>query len=128
MTRRHTTQPTLLALGGDPYLHSLSTDIYRISHVTHARFSTMTAQDFDDQSIHLVASVPFCDQTDCVEIGQHLDKIGFQGIYLIMVPPLPNPTLIERELRQLYPRLNFRVHTPDEVEHVLNIPIQAKDQ
>ena len=121
-------KPMLLALGGDTFFETLSTDTYRISHVTCDAFCKMTRADFEEQSIELVLSALFCAQTDCIEIGQRLHSLGFQGTYLIRADTLPNPAIIKRELRQLYPGLDFRIVMPDEMKLLLNSPVVGTGQ
>ncbi|MCK8462264.1 hypothetical protein MUY35_00190 [Aliiroseovarius sp. S1339] len=121
-------KPMLLALGGDTFFESLSTDTYRVSHMTCDVFCKMTRDDFEEKSIQLVLSALFCAQTDCIEIGQRLHSLGFQGTYLIRADTLPNPAIIKRELRQLYPGLDFRIVMPDEMTHALDSPEAATGQ
>ncbi|MCI2393260.1 hypothetical protein [Aliiroseovarius sediminis] len=113
-------KPTLLALGPDGFLDSLCIDTYRITHQTFDSFAKITAAECDEQQIRVVLSPLFSPQMDCIEIGYVLDTIGFQGVYLIHADTLPNPRIILREMRQLYPQLDVQVVTPDEVAQFMN--------
>ena len=46
---------------------------------------------------------------DCIELATHLHNLGFEGNYHAVAKNLPKPKLIEREVAQLCPRLNFKI-------------------
>lgn len=46
---------------------------------------------------------------DCVDLAMLLHGLGFSGEVRAVAVGLPNPELIEREVRTLCPQLNFRV-------------------
>lgn len=46
---------------------------------------------------------------DCIELALLLSKIGFSGQYRALARDLPKPAVIEREVRQLCPALDFRI-------------------
>lgn len=122
MTSRRVENPVLLALGGEEFVESLSSDAYRILHLPCDTFTKMTRDDFEQRSIRTVLSALFCSQMDCIEIGQHLHICDFQGTYLIRTETLPNPAIIKRELRHLYHGLDFRIVTPEELSVFLASP------
>ncbi|MCK8484100.1 hypothetical protein MUY21_08630 [Aliiroseovarius sp. S2029] len=103
----------LLALGDDPVADDRLNQVCRVTPMSCEAFYRMSRDAFDQTRIDLVTSSLFCAQTDCIEIGQHLNAIGFQGIYLVRADTLPNPAVIRRELKQLYPRLDCRIVTPE---------------
>lgn len=46
---------------------------------------------------------------DCIELAERLHDFAFEGIYKAFGRDLPKPKLIEREVRQTCPNLNFKV-------------------
>ena len=46
---------------------------------------------------------------DCVDLGGRLFDCGFIGRYIIMAPSLPDPNLVLRELRSLFPGLDIDI-------------------
>ena len=46
---------------------------------------------------------------DCIDMALRLQEHGFTGIYRAIGDGLPRPDLIEREVRQLCPRLQFEI-------------------
>ncbi len=46
---------------------------------------------------------------DCVDLGARLFDCGFVGRYIIMAPSLPDPNLVLRELRSLFPGLDIDI-------------------
>lgn len=46
---------------------------------------------------------------DCIELALLLSKLGYQGGYRAVSQSVPKPEVIEREVRQLCPRLDFRI-------------------
>ena len=50
---------------------------------------------------------------DCVDLGARLFDCGFVGRYIIMAPSLPDPNLVLRELRSLFPGLDIDIGSLD---------------
>ena len=46
---------------------------------------------------------------DCIELALLLRNLGFNGEYRAIAGDLPRPSLIEREVSQMCPLLNFRI-------------------
>lgn len=46
---------------------------------------------------------------DCIELALLLHNLGFSGAYRAMAKDLPKPELIEREVSQMCPRLDFSI-------------------
>ena len=45
------------------------------------------------------------DHFDALDLASELDRAGFGGQYLVVLPALPRPCVIRRELSQIAPRL-----------------------
>ncbi len=46
---------------------------------------------------------------DCIELALLLHNLGYAGSYRAIAKDLPNPELVEREVKQICPRLDFQV-------------------
>lgn len=46
---------------------------------------------------------------DCIEVTLRLRNLGYKGVYRAVAQNMPRPELIEREVSQLYPELNFKI-------------------
>lgn len=46
---------------------------------------------------------------DCIELALLLNNLGFTGSYRAMARDLPRPDVIEREVTQICPRLDFQI-------------------
>ena len=46
---------------------------------------------------------------DCIDLAQRLFSLGFTGRYRAVSDQLPNPEMVEREIRQLCPGLDFGI-------------------
>ncbi len=56
-----------------------------------------------------VFSAAFSHNFDCVEISQLLSRGNFRGQYRVVAPSLPDPEIIQREVKGLCPKLDFAV-------------------
>lgn len=128
MTDSRFEKPVLLALGCDAIADERLRDTCRLAHMTCDTFFRLSRAEFGKKNIQLVMSALFCAQTDCIEIGQHLSALGFQGIYLIRTDSLPDPTVIKRELHQLYPDLECQIMTSDDLMDFLGNPHTSPSQ
>lgn len=46
---------------------------------------------------------------DCIDLALTLHKLGFSGAYRALAVGLPKPVVIEREVRQMCPHLDFAI-------------------
>jgi hypothetical protein len=46
---------------------------------------------------------------DCIDLAQILYSLGYRGRYRAVSRELPNPTMIEREINQICPGLDFGI-------------------
>ncbi len=58
---------------------------------------------------HSIYSPVFARNFDCIELAILLQHLTFDGVYRAFGNNLPNPKLIEREVRMACPRLNFEI-------------------
>lgn len=57
----------------------------------------------------VVFSPLLADTFDCIELALLLSKLGYQGKYRAVSQNVPKPDVIEREVRQLCTKLDFRI-------------------
>ncbi len=50
---------------------------------------------------------------DCIDLAMLLSQIGYQGRYRAIAKDLPRPDLIEREVRQAFPNIDFAIVLDD---------------
>ena len=46
---------------------------------------------------------------DCIDLAAVLNNFGLAGSYRAVSKEVPNPKVIEREVKQLFPRLDFQI-------------------
>lgn len=119
MAGSQTGGPVLVALGDDLCHEALSNASYHVVFMSCSTFAKLDREGFSDLKADVVVSALFCQQIDCIEVGHYLSKFAFQGTFLIHADSLPNPKIIARELRQLYPELNFQIVGTDQITDVL---------
>ncbi len=57
----------------------------------------------------LVVSPVVTPSFDCIDVGALLASSGFRGSYRALSANLPNPSIIRREVRNYFPRLDFDI-------------------
>lgn len=98
------------ALGvGDPQEwqqqgHSLPT-----GGLAFVAFHEVTQDMLDHWQPSLIFSPLLARHFDCVDLAVLLHGLGYSGEYRAVAIGLPRPGLIEQEVRQLCPQLNFRI-------------------
>ncbi len=79
------------------------------SSVAFARFEDVTVELLDRLSPSCVLSPALSRRFDCIELAQLLHTYGYKGRYRAISDDLPRPELVEREVAQLCPDLNFAI-------------------
>lgn len=72
-------------------------------------FHEVTQTTLDYLSPGTVFSPVLAKSFDCIDLALELNRLGFSGEYRAMARNLPNPGVIEREVRQLCPQLDFKL-------------------
>ncbi len=70
--------------------------------------------DVDEETLSalrpaIVFSPLLANTFDCIELALLLSKLGYGGKYRAVSENVPKPEVIEREVRQLCPKLDFRI-------------------
>lgn len=108
-------KPTTLVLGE---LSAQTTSAFQFEGLVQLSCDEITQLDrsaFEALAPKVVLSPLFCEGLDCIDFGQFLTDMKFDGRYLILADDLPNPTMISREFKQLYPTLEFEILTTKEI-------------
>ncbi len=72
-------------------------------------FEEVTQEVLDALQPSTVFSPLLANNFDCIELAMLLHNLGYSGQYRAMATDLPKPDVIEREVRQLCPQLDFRI-------------------
>ena len=79
------------------------------SDLSFMAFHEVSEASLELHSPSVIYSPVLARNFDCIELAILLETLGFQGIYRAVANDLPNPSLIEREVRQLCRRLTFEL-------------------
>ena len=79
------------------------------SSIAFARIEEVTAELLDQLSPSCVLSPALSHRFDCIDLAQILHAYGYKGRYRAISDDLPRPELVEREVAQLCPSLNFAI-------------------
>lgn len=74
-------------------------------------FHEVTGYLLDKLNPAAVVSPVLAKGFDCIDLAQVLHSLDFKGPYRAAAPDLPKPKLIESEIAQLCPRLDFQIVT-----------------
>lgn len=77
--------------------------------IVFASFHEITASLLAENDPVLVVSPLIARHFDCVDLAELLGRLGFRGRYRAIGTSLPNPRMIEAEIRSLVPGLDFSV-------------------
>ena len=77
--------------------------------VIYLEFHQVTEEVIREMSPGVVMSPVLARDFDCIELAIQLHNLGFDGSYRAVGKGLPKPRLIEREVAQMCPRLNFEI-------------------
>lgn len=72
-------------------------------------FHEVTQVTLDYLQPGIVFSPVLAKSFDCIDLALELHRLGFSGEYRALATDLPNPGVIEREVRQLCPQLDFKL-------------------
>lgn len=77
--------------------------------IAFVKFEEITEETLAHYQPETIYSPILAKTFDCIELAMILHMCGFSGQYRAMASNLPNPDLIEREVRQLCPQLDFKI-------------------
>lgn len=74
-----------------------------------ASFSDITPSFISTHQPAVVVSPVLARSFDCIDLARELHAMGYQGSYRAVSGEVPSPEMIEREIKQLCPGLDFGV-------------------
>lgn len=77
-----------------------------------ADFSEVTGELVEALEPQVVVSSVLGRNFDCVDLAERLADIGFRGCYRVIGHGLPQPDLVLREIRSLFPSLRVELDQP----------------
>lgn len=77
--------------------------------VSRVKFSDVTKEMLRTLAPQAVFSPVFSFDFDCIDLATLLHDIDFKGQYRAVATNLPNPALIEAEIQEVCPRLDFKI-------------------
>ena len=80
-------------------------------NISFVAFHEITAALLETLRPEAVVSPALARNFDCIELACLLHNLDFRGAYRATAYDLPNPQVIENEISELCPRLDFRLIT-----------------
>ncbi len=77
--------------------------------IVYLEFHQVTEDLIRQTGTGVVMSPVLARDFDCIELAIQLHNLGFEGTYRAVAKDFPKPKLIEREVAQMCPRLNFEI-------------------
>jgi hypothetical protein len=74
-----------------------------------AEFSEVTPELMEALSPQIVVSSVLGRNFDCVDLAEKLCEVGFNGCYRLIAHGMPQPGLVLREIRSLFPSLRVEL-------------------
>lgn len=101
-------QSTILAVGDpDEWQHQFQS--LPQENLAFLAFREVTEAALEEFSPAVIISPVLAKGFDCIELTLLLRNLGYKGAYRALAQDMPKPALIEREVMQLYPDLNFKI-------------------
>lgn len=94
---------------GEPDQWKQQGNAFPSSGVTFVAFHEVTESTLNEINPSMVYSPVLAPTFDCIELALLLHNLGYTGAYRAMAKDLPRPALIEREVKQICPRVDFRI-------------------
>ena len=105
-------QHTRILAVGSPEEWSRERPQSRLSlSISFVAFHEINAALLETQRPEAVVSPALARSFDCIELACLLHSLDFRGVYRATAYDLPNPHVIENEISELCPRLDFRIIT-----------------
>jgi hypothetical protein len=83
-------------------------DVPRESDSLHfVEFSDLNQELLDNYSPDVVVSPALGWDFDCIDMALKLEAIGYSGPYRAIAQDIPKPELIQSEIKQLCPKIDF---------------------
>lgn len=123
MQWRATRPPALLVLGSHEFYQYIRAQLHPVGPLTHLSMSSLECNILDRLAPDFIIAPLFNGNTDCMEISETLHGFGYEGCILFVSENLPNPAMIETEIRQHIPQLNFHVLPVSSLRQLIGEPL-----
>lgn len=84
----------------------VDTDYDKVLASTFAELNAPTFSDFDPE---IIVAPLLSKHTDALDLAEYLELLEFRGRLVVVAEKLPNPALVERELRRAAPSLKLEI-------------------
>jgi len=101
-------QHTVLVVGEVFQLYLAEHNLADDSKITFADITDISSIFLNNLKPDIVVSCLVCRDFDFLELAQALELVGFQGIFRVITPVLPNPKIVASEAHSMCPTLNFK--------------------
>ena len=99
----------ILAVGEKSEWEQNGHDLPRLGSIQFSSIEDVTEEILDRLRPSVVISPALSRRFDCIDLAQILCSYSYKGRYRAVSHELPNPTMVEREIRQLCPGLDFAI-------------------
>lgn len=99
-------QPMILAVGDVRQWIAEGRALPNDSQIAFAEFHEITTELMDALTPDIVMSSVMTRAFDCLDLAQALQETGFRGRFRVVAPELPNPKVIQAEIRAICPALD----------------------
>lgn len=83
----------------------------RTGSLTFVAFAEVTRELLEELRPVAVVSPALAWEFDCIDLAARLCRLGYHGVYRAMAADLPRPEVVEAEIAQLCPGLDFGIVT-----------------
>ena len=101
--------PVKILAVGDPSEWEQQGNLLPVGGIAFLSFHEVTDALLNELNPSTIFSPVLARRFDCIELAILLHNLGFTGAYRAMTKDMPKPDLIEREVRQMCPRLDFQL-------------------
>ena len=102
-------RPTIIAIGGSPVWKEALGEAPTQDGVNYIQLEDLNATMISLLVPGLVLSPVVAKNFDCLDVAAVLHDSGFSGAYRAVTQRLPNPSIVRREVRALFPELDFDI-------------------
>ena len=99
----------ILAVGSPDAWQRDMGQLPRHGSVAFVSFQDVTGALLEDLQPEAVVSPALARDFDCIDLAMLLSSLDFEGCYKATAFGLPKPKLVEAEIAQLFPRLDFEI-------------------
>lgn len=99
----------IIAVGDPVEWQKTGRVLQRDDKILMVGFDDVTAELLAIHKPQLLVSPVLARRFDCIDLAMNLQALGYSGPYRAVAGEMPSPEMIEREIRQLCPSVDFQV-------------------